>query len=52
MGKFEIIGTYRGESEVIDTAKTLKEAEFLVAEYRLAFGGSWVVKIREVEGGG
>lgn len=50
MDKFEIIGTYRGESEVVDTAGTIGEAKVLAAEYRLAFGGLWVIKIKLVRG--
>ena len=50
MDKYEIIGTYRGESEVVDTAKDRQEAEYLRGEYQLAFGNEWVVKIKKVRG--
>ena len=39
----KIIGTYRGKSEVIDTAKDQKEADYLVREYRMAFGPDWTI---------
>ena len=42
----EIIGTYQGKSEVIDTAKDQKEVSYLVGEYRLAFGSAWTIKTR------
>jgi len=47
---FEIVGTYRGRSEVIDTCDTMTEAEYLVSEYGLAFGGDWNLLIVEREG--
>ena len=34
--------TFYGDEE-IDTAETRKEAEYLLAEYRLAFNGSGIV---------
>jgi hypothetical protein len=40
---FKILGKYRGQTEEIDTADTLREAEYLVAEYQMAYGVSWVV---------
>ena len=37
----KIIGVSEGTKEVIDTAETTEEAEYLVGEYRLAFGKGW-----------
>jgi hypothetical protein len=41
MSNFKIVGIYNGKRETIDTAGDLAEAEYLVAEYRLAFGNDW-----------
>ena len=38
-----ILGTYRGQTEEIDTADTLQEACYLAREYQMAFGPSWSV---------
>jgi hypothetical protein len=38
---YTIVGVYNGKSEVIDSADTEKEAEYLVREYRMAYGQSW-----------
>lgn len=43
---YDIIGTYRGQSEVVDTAETRKEAEYLRGEYQVAYGAGWGVTIR------
>lgn len=43
---FKIIGTYKGKTEVLDTAKTLREANYLASEYRMAFGSQWVITIK------
>lgn len=43
---FEIVGTYRGETEVVDSADTMREARYLLGEYRLAFGAGWYLRIR------
>lgn len=32
------------KGEVIDTADTLKEAQYLQGEYRLAYGGQVIIK--------
>lgn len=45
---YEIVGVYRGEAEVIDTAEDRKEASYLVGEYQLAFGSDWRVYKRKV----
>ena len=41
---WHIIGIYRGESEIIDTAESKDEANQLVTEYRMAFGSDWIIK--------
>jgi len=46
---FEIVGEYEGQIEVLDTAETYKEAEFLKSEYRIAFGNSWIIKIEKLQ---
>ena len=42
--KYDIIasGTYYNK-EVIDTATSIKEACYLLKEYRLAFGNSYII---------
>jgi hypothetical protein len=35
------MGTYRGRTEEVDTADTLREAKRLLSEYRMAFGAGW-----------
>ena len=41
---YDIIGAYqRGEEEVIDTAQDKEEADYLVREYKLAYGREWKV---------
>lgn len=41
-----IIGTSRYGTEQIDEAATLREAQYLVNEYRLAYGSDWRVYYR------
>ncbi len=36
-----IMGKYHGETEELDTANNDNSAEFLVAEYRMAYGADW-----------
>lgn len=43
---YQIRGCYRGRKETVDTAETLKEARRLLAEYRLAFGADWRLRLR------
>lgn len=44
---YKIWGKYQGQPwEVIDTFATRREAELMLAEYRLAFGSGWVLEIR------
>lgn len=40
---YEIVGEYRGEQEVIDQCESWLIAEFLVAEYQMAFGNEWAI---------
>jgi len=42
--KCTVWGRYKNkEAEIIDTAKNPKEAQFMVGEYRMAFGSGWVI---------
>lgn len=43
---FNIIGVYQGNAEVIDTAKNMNEARFLISEYRMAYGFRWNIFAR------
>ena len=38
---YNIIGIYKGNKEVIDTAKDEQEAIYLINEYQLAYGNDW-----------
>ena len=38
-----IMGKYRGKTEQLDTATGEAEANYLVGEYRMAFGSEWVI---------
>ena len=40
---YKILAKYRGETEEVDTADTLQEAQYLVSEYRMAYGSEWIV---------
>jgi hypothetical protein len=42
---YEILGVYDGEKEVVDTAETQEDAEYLLQEYQLAFGLDWILTI-------
>ena len=42
---YSIIGIYHGRKEVIDTAETETEADYLRDEYALAFGPDWTVYV-------
>jgi hypothetical protein len=45
---YKIMETYSsGQTEEIDTADTREEAEFLLGEYRMAFGSDWKLWIAE-----
>lgn len=39
----KIWGRYRGRTEELDTAPNEKEADYLVREYRMAYGAEWLV---------
>jgi len=41
--KYEIIGYYKYQTEVLDTAPNEKEAIRLCGEYRMAFGKEWSI---------
>jgi len=38
---YVIIGKYGGEEEELDRIGNVEEAEYLVEEYRMAFGSDW-----------
>ena len=43
---YKIIGEYKdNEPEEIDTADTFRDALYLLAEYEMAFGPEWVLRI-------
>ena len=44
--EYEIIATSRYGREVIDHADSLGSAEYLQAEYRMAFGSEFTITIR------
>lgn len=44
------MGRYRGSSEELDTADTLREAKYLRTEYAIAFGACWAVWIEDENG--
>jgi len=47
---YKIVGTPKGgESEIVDEADTLSEAEYLANEYQAVFGSDWAIQI--VRGG-
>ena len=43
----KIMGRYNGETEELDTANNDNSAEFLVNEYRMAFGSDWHIRQEE-----
>jgi hypothetical protein len=48
---YEIIGKYKNMAkEVIDTAEDKKEANYLLGEYRLAYGSEWSLSLKKVRG--
>lgn len=42
---YEILGTYDGQTETVDTAETQEDAEQLLQEYQIAFGLDWILTI-------
>lgn len=40
---YNIVGEYRGNQEILDEAETDYDAEYLVAEYSMAFGSEWAI---------
>lgn len=48
MKRYKIMGRYEGaDTEEIDTTETKEEAEYLLSEYRLAYGNGWQLWIRK-----
>ena len=41
--KRTIWGKYEGKKEIIDQADNKEEADYLVQEYKLAFGPDWII---------
>ncbi len=46
--EFDIIGAYKGQTEILDTVTGYKEAVRVQEEYQLSFGSNWVVWLVEV----
>jgi len=47
---YQIIGIYKGKREVIDETETKDDANYLRAEYQLAYGKEWQVIIKRTKG--
>jgi hypothetical protein len=43
------MGEYRGCKEEIDDTESLKEARYLLREYKIAYGGDWRIWIENEE---
>lgn len=43
---FDILGTYQGETETVDSFDTREEARTMLGEYRLAYGPTWGLRIK------
>lgn len=41
--KYNIVGVYNSNAEVLDSCDTREEAKYLVSEYRMALGTAWTV---------
>lgn len=48
--KYQIIGIYKGNREVIDETDSKQDADYLVSEYRLAYGNEWKVYAIKTKG--
>lgn len=44
---FKIFGEYKGKQELLDETDSFVEAEYLVEEYKLAFGDRWAIWMRD-----
>mgnify|MGYP003123923905 CR=1 FL=1 len=44
--RYKIISTSKYGTEVIDTASSLKEAEYLTQEYQMAFGKEYTITFK------
>ena len=42
---YKIMGEYRGEQEELDSSNSFIEAEYMLAEYQMAFGQEWAIWI-------
>ena len=43
---YKIMGTYQGETEELDETSDLRDAEYLLGEYRMAYGREWRIFIQ------
>lgn len=46
MKTYKIMGRYNGQTEEVDEAETRKDAQYLLSEYKLAFGAGWSLWIK------
>ncbi len=46
----KIVGKYRGHREILDRADLREEADYLLSEYRMAFGPNWKIELKEDSG--
>jgi hypothetical protein len=44
---YNIVGIYKGEKEVIDSSDNLTEANYMLTEYKKAFGPEWTLWIEK-----
>lgn len=44
---YNIVGEHKGEKEVIDTSEQLSQANYMLTEYRMAFGPEWTLWIEK-----
>ncbi len=44
---YTIYGTYRGEEKKVDGATGLQELEYLLTEYRMAYGPDYTWRVQE-----
>jgi len=49
MSAYKIIGKHQGETEVIDTAENKAERDYMLTEYRMAFGQGWTIWSKPID---
>ena len=47
---YVIFGMYQGTTEEIDSFDSLREANAMLREYRLSFGGGWQLWVKRCKG--